>query len=237
MSGMVYLIGAGPGDPGLLTLRGREILAKADTVVYDALINPQLLDWAKPGARLIFVGKRGRRHVKEQDEINRILARLALHGRVVARLKGGDPFMFARGGEEASFLAKAGIRFEIVPGVTSALGASAYAGIPLTHRLFNSMVTFVTGYEGKGKRAAPVEWSGLSRAGTLVVFMGLGRLPLITERLRQHRWEDHVPAAAIQWGTTPQQRVVEGTLATIACKTREARLTSPVLLIIGRVVG
>jgi len=233
---MVYLIGAGPGDPGLLTLKGREILSRADAIVYDALINPRLLDWARPGARRIYVGKRGRRHIKEQGQINRILARLASHNRVVARLKGGDPFMFARGGEEASFLAGAGIPFEVVPGVTSALGAAAYAGIPLTHRRFNSMVTFVTGFEGTGKRAAPVEWSRISRESTLVVFMGLGRLPMIADRLRQRHWEDDVPAAAIQWGTTPQQCVVVGTLATIARKVREARLSSPVLLIIGRVV-
>jgi uroporphyrinogen III methyltransferase/synthase len=237
MHGTVYLIGAGPGDPGLLTLRGREILSKADAIVYDALINPQLLKWARPGTQKIFVGKRGRHHVKEQEEINTILARLALRVRVVARLKGGDPFMFARGGEEAAFLANAGIPFEIIPGVTSALGAAAYAGIPLTHRRFNSMVTFVTGFEGHGKRAAPVEWSRISREGTLVIFMGLGRLPGIIKRLRRHSWSPEIPAAAIEWGTMPQQRVIEGTLATIAGRVHTANLSSPVLVIIGKVVS
>jgi uroporphyrinogen III methyltransferase/synthase len=237
MRGTVYLIGAGPGDPGLLTLKGRDVLAKADAVVYDALINPQLLTWTRPGAQKIFVGKRGRHHVKEQRDINTILARLASRVRVVARLKGGDPFMFARGGEEAAFLAREKIRFEIVPGVTSALGAAAYAGIPLTHRRFNSMVTFVTGFEGRGKRAAPVEWSGISRRGTLVIFMGLDRLPAIMARLRRNHWNDRIPVAAIQWGTTPRQRVVEGTLTTIARRVRNAGLSSPVLVIVGKVVS
>lgn len=237
MPGKVYLIGAGPGDPGLLTLKGREILARADAIVYDALINPRLLDWARRGAQKIFVGKRGRHHIKEQGEINTILARLAARTRVVARLKGGDPFLFARGGEEAGFLAKAKIPFEIVPGVTSALGAAAYAGIPLTHRRFNSMVTLVTGFEGRGKRAAPVEWSRISRESTLVIFMGSGRLPGIVDRLRRHGWSARMPAAAVQWGTTPHQRVVDGTLATIASLTREAGLSSPVLIIVGKVVS
>ena len=237
MQGKVYLIGAGPGDPGLLTLKGREVLARADAIVYDALINPQLLKWAKPGARKIFVGKRGRHHIKEQGEINAILARMASRGHVVARLKGGDPFMFARGGEEAVFLARAGIRFEIVPGVTSALGAAAYAGIPLTHRRFNSMVTFVTGVEGKGKRAAPVEWSRISHDSTLVIFMGLERLAGIVHRLRRQGWDNTMPVAAIQWGTMPQQCVVEGTLATIVHRVRGSGLSSPVLIIVGRVTS
>jgi len=237
MNGKVYLIGAGPGDPGLLTLKGREILGRADAIVYDALINPQLLKWAKAGAQRIFVGKRGRHHIKEQAEINAILARLARQKRIVARLKGGDPFMFARGGEEAASLARAGIPFEIVPGVTSALGAAAYAGIPLTHRKFNSMVTFVTGFEGRGKRAAPVEWSKISRESTLVIFMGLDRLPRIVDQLRRQRWNDRMPVAVIHWGTTSHQRVVEGTLATIAQRVRDSGVSSPVLIIVGKVVS
>jgi uroporphyrinogen III methyltransferase/synthase len=237
MQGKVYLIGAGPGDPGLLTLKGRAILSKADAIVYDALINPQLLKWAKRGAQKIFVGKRGPHHFKEQEEINSILGRLASRDRIVARLKGGDPFMFARGGEEAEFLSKSGIPFEIVPGVTSALGAAAYAGIPLTHRSFNSMVTFVTGFEGRGKRSTPVEWSRIPRESTLVIFMGSSRLSGILDRLRRHGWDPKTPAAAIEWGTLPQQRVAEGTLTNIADEIGKTRLSSPLLIVVGKVVS
>jgi uroporphyrinogen III methyltransferase / synthase len=236
MRGKVYLIGAGPGDPGLLTLKGRECLAKADIVVYDALINAQLLDWAKPGAVKIFVGKRGRQHAKEQKEINDILARKALQNHVVARLKGGDPLLFGRGGEEAAHLARQNIPFEIIPGVSSASGVAAYAGIPLTDRRLSSMVTMVTGHEGEGKRTAPVEWARISRESTLVIFMGLDQLPLITERLRMHLWDDQLPAAVVRWGSMPSQTVIEGTLGDIAQKAADAKLTSPVLVVIGRVV-
>ena len=235
--GKVYLIGAGPGDPGLLTLKGRDALAHADVVIYDALISPQLLEWAKPGAVKIFAGKRGHRHIKEQTEINDIMARKAAQGKVVARLKGGDPFLFGRGGEEAAHLADQGIPFEIIPGVTSASGVASYAGIPLTNRRLSSMVTLVTGHEGEDKRTAQVEWSRISRESTLVIFMGLDRLPVITDLLQHHLWDEHLPAVAVQWGTTPQQKVVEGTLATIAQKAKEADLSSPVLVILGKVVS
>ncbi len=237
MRGKVYLIGAGPGDPGLLTLKGRDVLSKADVVVYDALISPQLLEWAKPGALKVYVGKRGKHHEMEQREINEILARKAAHGRAVARLKGGDPFLFGRGGEEAAYLADQDIPFEIVPGVTSASGVAGYAGIPLTDRRLSSMVTFVTGHEGEGKKTAPVEWARISRESTLVIFMGLDELSSITERLLHHLWDEKTPAIAVRWGSTPQQKVVEGTLADIAAKAKEAPLASPVLVIIGKVVG
>ncbi len=235
--GKVFLIGAGPGDPGLLTLRGRDILAKADVVVYDALIHPELLEWARPGAVKIFVGKRGRQHAKEQSEINSLLTRKASQGKRVARLKGGDPFLFGRGGEEAVHLADEDIPFEIIPGVTSASGVAAYAGIPLTDRRLSSMVTFVTGHEGLDKKTAPVDWARISREGTLVIFMGLDQLSSITDRLLHHLWDEKTPAAAVRWGATPQQEVVEGTLGDIGAKVREAHLVSPVLVIIGKVVG
>jgi uroporphyrinogen III methyltransferase/synthase len=235
--GRVYLIGAGPGDPGLLTLKGRDSLAKADVVVYDALVNLQLLDWVKPGAAKIYVGKRGHQHAKEQNEINDILIRQAQRGRQVARLKGGDPFLFGRGGEEAAFLHEHGITFEVIPGISSASGAPTYAGIPLTDRRLGSMVTLVTGHEDEGKRIAQVEWGRISRKSTLVIFMGLDQLPLITERLMKFNWDEKLPAALIRWGSTPHQQIVEGTLGNIARKAQEAKMISPVLIIIGRVVN
>src|SRR5258706_3946431 len=237
MQGKIYLIGAGPGDPALLTLKGQRILSRADVVVYDALIAPQLLDWLKPGQHKIYVGKRGQHHATEQREINDILVRKASKGRVVARLKGGDPFLCGRGGEEAAYLAERNIPFEIIPGVTSASGVAAYAGIPLTDRRLSSMVTFVTGHEGKDKKTAPVEWARISRDSTLVIFMGLDQLTVVTQRLRHHLWDETTPAVAVRWGSTPQQQVVEGTLSNIAAKVQEAKLASPVLVIIGKVVA
>jgi uroporphyrinogen III methyltransferase/synthase len=234
--GKVFLVGAGPGDPGLLTLKGRDILSLADVVVYDALVNAQLLDWTKPGALKIYVGKRGHQHAKEQNDINDLLVKHALRGKRVARLKGGDPLLFGRGGEEAAHLHEHHIAFEIIPGVTSASGASAYAGIPLTDRRLSSMITMVTGHESEGKSMSPVEWSRISRKSTLVIFMGLDQLPTITERLLHHLWDAKLPAAAIRWGSTAHQEIIEGTLGTIAAKAREARMTSPVLIIIGEVV-
>ena len=235
--GKVFLIGAGPGDPGLLTLKGKRWLGAADVVVYDALVAPQLLDWARPGAVRIFVGKRGSHHAMEQREINELLLRHALRGHLVARLKGGDPFLFGRGGEEAAALFDHNIPFEVIPGVTSVSGVSCYAGIPLTDRRLSSMVTLVTGHEGVGKSSAPVEWSRISRAGTLVIFMGVDQLDFITERLQRHLWEPHMPAAIIRWGSTPQQALIEGTLGDIAAKARAAKMTAPALIIIGKVVS
>ncbi len=237
MKGRVFLIGAGPGDAGLITVKGRERLAAADVVIYDALVNPRLLELAKAAAVKIYAGKRGSRHAMEQSEINELLVRYGARGKQVARLKGGDPFLFGRGGEEAAFLYEHEIPFEIVPGVSSASGVAAYAGIPLTDRRLSSMVTLVTGHEDQGKRTAPVEWARISRHGTLVIFMGLEELTAITERLLMHLWDEKLPAAAVQWGSTPAQKMVEGTLGNIAEKAREANLASPVLVILGRVVS
>src|SRR5262245_44037755 len=237
MRGKVYLIGAGPGDPGLLTLKGRDALAKSDLVVYDALVNTQLLDWAKPGAMRIYVGKRGGQHAKEQKEINDILVRQAKRGRLVARLKGGDPFLFGRGGEEALHLYEHDIPFEVIPGISSASGAPTYAGIPLTDRHLGSMVTMVTGHQGEGPQISPVEWARISRKSTLLNVMRLDKLPLITQRLMKLLWWENTPAAVIRWGSTYHQEIVEGTLATIAQKALEAKIGSPALVVIGRVVG
>jgi uroporphyrinogen III methyltransferase/synthase len=237
MRGKVYLIGAGPGDPGLLTLKGRDSLRRADLVVYDALVNTQLLDWARPGVPKVYVGKRGGQPGKQQKEINELLLRHAQSGRQVARLKGGDPFLFGRGGEEALFLYKHNIPFEVIPGISSASGAATYAGIPLTDRHLGSMVTMVTGHSGEGRQIAPVEWARISRESTLIIFMGLDQLPVITERLRKLLWWENTPAIVIRWGSTYHQEIVEGTLADIAQKTKEAKIASPALVVIGKVVG
>lgn len=239
--GKVYLVGAGPGDPGLLTLKGRHWLGVADVVVYDALVAPQLLDWARPGAVRIYAGKRGHSHGMDQKAINELLVRQAERGRLVVRLKGGDPFLFGRGGEEAAYLFDHHIPFEVVPGVTSVSGVSCYAGIPLTDRRLSSMVTMVTGHEGAdkpwtGAHLSAVDWPRISRSSTLVIFMGVDQLDLIAERLQHHLWDPATPAAVIRWGSTPQQALVEGTLGDIAEKVTKAGLSAPALIIIGKVV-
>ncbi|HEY8368535.1 MAG TPA: uroporphyrinogen-III C-methyltransferase [Thermodesulfobacteriota bacterium] len=233
---MVYLVGAGPGDPGLLTLRGAECLARADVVVYDYLANPALLDRARSDAERLYVGKQGGRPSMSQDEINRILVERARAGRIVCRLKGGDPFVFGRGGEEALALEAAGVPFEVVPGVTSAVGATAYAGIPLTHRDLVSTVTFVTGHEDPDKAESAIDWAGLARGGTLVFFMGVKTLPDIVARLVAHGRSPETPAAVIRWGTTPEQETVVGTLADIVERTRARGITPPALTVVGEVV-
>jgi len=220
-----------------LTLKGQDCLSKADVVIYDALVNLQLLDWCKPGVPKIYVGKRGQQHANEQKEINELLIRQATRGRQVARLKGGDPFLFGRGGEEALYLYEHDVPFEIVPGISSASGAPTYAGIPLTDRHLGSMVTMVTGHQGEGSQIAPVEWARISRKSTLLVFMGLEKMPLITGRLMKLNWWGDTPAVVIRWGSTYHQEIVEGTLADIAQKAQEAKIGSPALVVIGRVVG
>jgi uroporphyrinogen III methyltransferase/synthase len=227
--GVVYLVGAGPGDLELITLRGFNLLGKADVVVYDYLVNQKLLEFA-PRARHLFAGKRSDSHTIEQPEINRILLREARAGRTVVRLKGGDPTIFGRGAEEAEALQRARIPFEIVPGVTAAIGAATYAGIPLTHRDRASQVTFVTGHTKEGGFDA----ADLPRRGTLVVYMGLKSLPTISKKLIRLGWDPRTPAATIQWATTPRQRTVRATLATIA--ERAATLSAPAVTIIGWVV-
>jgi uroporphyrinogen III methyltransferase/synthase len=226
--GTVYLVGAGPGDLDLITVRGFTLLGKADVVVYDHLVNAKLLDFA-PRARRVFAGKRSDTHTLEQPEINRLLIREARLGRNVLRLKGGDPYIFGRGAEEAEALKRAGIPFEVVPGVTAAIGASTYAGIPLTHRDRASQVTFVTGSTKDGTFDA----ADLPRRGTLVVYMGQKSLAGIAEKLIAMGWSPDTPAATVQWATTPRQRTVRATLETIAEK---ASFQAPAVTIIGRVV-
>ena len=214
-TGKVYIIGAGPGDPGLITLRGIECIAQADAVVYDYLANEEILRHARKDARLIYVGKKGGDHTLPQGEINRILVDEALKGLTVARLKGGDPFIFGRGGEEAEVLARAGIPFEVVPGVTSAIAVPAYAGIPLTHRGFTSTVAFITGHEDPTKEKSDIDWKSLAGIGTLVFLMGVKNLPKITASLIRHGRDPDTPAALIRWGTTADQETLSGTLSNI----------------------
>ncbi len=235
--GKVYLIGAGPGDPGLLTLKGRACIRKADVVVYDYLAAPALLAHADPGADLIYVGKKGGDHTLSQDGINRLIVEKALQGLVVARLKGGDPFIYGRGGEEAEELLAAGVAFEIVPGVTSAVAAPAYAGIPLTHRDYTSTLAFVTGHEDPTKESSQINWASLaSGIGTLVFFMGVKNLPHITSQLMDHGMAADPPVALVRWGTTNRQRTVTGTLETIVATAREAGIKAPAIIVVGRVV-
>ena len=239
--GAVYLVGAGPGDPGLLTVRGRELLASCDTIVYDALVNPLILERSRLAreteAERIFVGKRGGAPSMDQREITAMLVKLALDGKHVVRLKGGDPFVFGRGGEEAMALAAAGIDFEIVPGVTAGVAAPAYAGIPVTHRGLATSVTFITGHEDPGKLGDQTDWAALARAGgTLVLYMGVSRLAKIADALIAGGRPRDTPAALIEWGTYPHQRTVTATLETLAAVAAREKVIAPSIAVVGDVV-
>ncbi|MDO8643767.1 MAG: uroporphyrinogen-III C-methyltransferase, partial [bacterium] len=244
--GLVYLVGAGPGDVGLITLKGAKALGVADVVVYDYLANDRLLKLAKPTAKKIFAGKKGGGQSIPQPEIERILIEEARAGQTVVRLKGGDPFVFGRGGEEALALARAGIRFEVIPGVSSAIGVPAYAGIPLTHRDFGSEVTFVTGHEDPRKgeeseeeateRLSAVPWEALAKMSTIVILMGRGNLRANLSRLISYGKPRDTPAALVSWGTYPQQKSFIATLGTLADETEKKEILAPTIVIIGEVV-
>ncbi|RJR17654.1 MAG: uroporphyrinogen-III C-methyltransferase [Desulfobacteraceae bacterium] len=235
--GKVFLIGAGPGDIGLFTLKGKECLARADVVVYDELANRDLLGFAGKEARFIYVGKKAGSHSMPQDEINDLIVRMALEGHRVARLKGGDPFIFGRGGEEACELVKAGIPFEVVPGVTSAIAVPAYAGIPLTHRDHTSTVAFVTGHEDPTKGDSRIAWDHLaSAAGTIVFLMGVGNLARICAELLKAGRSSTTPVAVIERGTLAVQRTVAGDLESIAEIAKDAKIRPPAIIIVGDVV-
>lgn len=236
--GTAYLIGAGPGDPGLLTLRGRDLLESCDVIVYDYLASESLLRFVKPGAELVYVGKTGGDHTLPQAEINALIVAKAREGKTVARLKGGDPYMFGRGAEEAEELLAAGVPFEVVPGVTSAIAAAAYAGIPLTHRRFSSSVCFATGHEDPAKPESAHNWQALaSGASTLVFFMGMKNLPDIVRKLIDNGMDPETPAALVRWGTTPEHQSAAATLAALPALARERGFTAPALIIIGSVVS
>lgn len=233
--GKVYLVGAGPGDAGLITLRGLECIQRADVIVYDHLVNPALLKHARGDAELIFAGKTSQKHTLTQEQTNALLVAKAREGKAVTRLKGGDPFVFGRGGEEAEQLYKAGIPFEIVPGVTSAIAAPAYAGIPVTHRGAAAAFMVITGHEDPTKDEAQVDWKTVAQfSGTRVILMGVERIRLITEELIQHGAPPDTPVAMVRWGTTGRQQTVTGTLATIG-KLAE-NFKPPAVTIIGDVV-
>ena len=237
-SGKVYLVGAGPGDPGLLTVKGARALAEAEVVVYDRLLEPSLIELAPASAERVFVGKERGRQALTQTEINELLVAEGLAGKTVVRLKGGDPFVFGRGGEEAQALASAGVAFEVVPGVTSAVAAAAYAGIPVTHRGMSTSVTIVTGSEDPTKGETSTDWRALAKTGgTLVVLMGWATLPGIVTTLRANGMASDTPVALVQWGTWSKQRTVTGTLADIVEHGKSAGLGAPVIAIIGRVAG
>jgi uroporphyrinogen III methyltransferase / synthase len=235
--GVCYLVGAGPGDPGLVTLRAKECIESADVLVYDALSSPELLAWTKPDCRKIYVGKRAKDHAMTQDEINALIVAEAREGKSVVRLKGGDPMIFGRGGEEAAELAAAGVRFEIVPGISSAIGGPAYAGIPVTHRDHCTQLTIFTGHEDPTKGYSSIDYAQLAKApGTKVFLMGVARLREICASFIGHGAKPDTPIALSRWATTGAQKTIEGTLATIADIAEAQDFSSPAVAVIGDVV-
>jgi uroporphyrinogen III methyltransferase/synthase len=234
---MVFLVGAGPGDPSLITCKALECIVVADLIVYDHLVNPRLLEYSSEEAEKIYVGKAAGEHTLPQDEINRLIADAAAEGKIVCRLKGGDPFIFGRGGEEAECLAERAIPFEVVPGVTSAIAAPAYAGIPLTHRKLASSVAFITGSEDPDKEFSAIAWEKISTgADTLVFLMGVANLPKIAAKLVEHGRDPRTPAAVIEQGTLPQQRCIEGKLGEIARLAEKEKVRPPAIIVVGDVV-
>jgi uroporphyrin-III C-methyltransferase len=233
----VHLVGAGPGDPGLLTVRAAQLIAAADALVYDHLVGPSIVELAPSQCDRIYVGKQSGCHAMRQHDINALLVRLARTCRCVVRLKGGDPFMFGRGGEEVEALSDAGVRFEVVPGITAAAGMAAYAGIPLTHRDYAQACVFVTGHH-REDGTADLDWQALARPNqTVVVYMGVAALDTICRQLIAHGLPASTPAAVVRCATLPSQSEVSGTLATLPSIAREAAMQSPALIVIGRVVA
>jgi len=236
MNGKVYLVGAGPGDPGLITVRGVECIQRADVIVYDYLSNPYLLRHARPGAEIIYVGKQARDHALTQDEINAVLVKNGRAGKIVTRLKGGDPFVFGRGGEEAEELQRAGIPFEIVPGISSSIAAPCYAGIPVTHRAVATAFMVITGHEDPTKGESQVDWKNVAEFfGTRIILMGVERIGLIAGELMKHGASPELPVAMVRWGTTGNQQTITGTLATIADVVAKTGFKAPAVTIIGEV--
>lgn len=235
--GKVYLVGAGPGDPGLLTLKGKTLLEFADVVIYDALVSPQILAMINPHAETINAGKRRGRHSMPQEDTTQLLIDKAQDNAVVVRLKGGDPFIFGRGGEEMADLITARVSVEVVPGITSGIAAPAYAGIPLTHRDFSSSVTFVTGHEAVGKYRPKVNWQAIAHsAETIVIYMGVQNLPDIITQLTDAGLSSHTPIALIRWGTRVEQQKLVGVLDTIVEQIEVAKFSAPAIAVIGNIV-
>jgi uroporphyrin-III C-methyltransferase len=236
--GKVYLVGAGPGDPGLFTLKGKTLLESADVVVYDALVSASIMAMVNPKAEKIHAGKRRGRHSMEQEKISQLLIEKAQDHAVVVRLKGGDPFVFGRGGEEMQDLVAAGVAVEVVPGVTAGIAAPAYAGIPLTHRNYSSSVTFVTGHEAAGKYRPDVNWEAIAHGSeTIVIYMGVHNLPNIVSQLTAAGLSPETPVALVRWGTRPDQEELIGTLGAIVQQVEETGFAAPAVVVIGSVVN
>ena len=236
--GLVYLTGAGPGDPELITVKALEKIKSADVIIYDYLAGYELTTLARPDAQLIYVGKTGGNHTLKQKDINALLIEKALEGKTVVRLKGGDPFLFGRGGEEAEELVAAGIPFEVIPGVTSGIGAPAYAGIPVTHREHASMVTFVTGHEDPQKETSAINWATLAQSsGTLVFLMAMKNLSEICRNLIKHGMKPETPAAIVHWGTTPRQKSLVSTLADLHELAEQRGIKAPSVVVVGGVAS
>src|SRR5512140_2817357 len=237
-SGTVYLVGAGPGDPGLVTLRAKECIENADAIVYDHLANPQMLSWARDDAEIVYAGKEAGESQLSQQEINALLIEKAREGKQVVRLKGGDPFVFGRGAEEAQAIAGAGVPFEIVPGITSAIAGPAYAGIPMTHRAHSSHVTFFTGHEDPAKAESAIDYAALAKlGGTQVMLMGVDRLRAVTSEMLKHGVRGDLPVALVRWATTGQQETLTGTLSDIAQKVAVKNFEAPAVAVFGDVVS
>lgn len=235
--GKVYLLGAGPGDPGLMTLKGKALLEAADVVIYDALVSPQILAMINPQAEQIDAGKRMGRHSLKQEDTTQLLIETAKTHAIVVRLKGGDPFIFGRGGEEMEDLVKAGIPVEMVPGITSGIAAPAYAGIPLTHRRYSSSVTFVTGHESAGKYRPQIDWGAIAKGSeTIVIYMGVHNLAQIVPQILAAGLAPETPVALVRWGTRPDQEELIGSLETIVQQVEETGFSAPAIAVIGRVV-
>jgi uroporphyrinogen III methyltransferase/synthase len=237
MKGKVYLVGAGPGDIGLLTIKGLRCLQKAEVVIYDFHLNAQILNYINHDAEFIYAGKRGGHHTMTQDEINKILLQKAKEGKIICRLKGGDPFVFGRGGEEAEILSREGIEFEVVPGVSSSIAAPAYSGIPITHRLYSSSFAVIPGYEDTTKKESTIEWSKIATGvGTLIFLMAVKNINFITQKLIENGRSPDTPVAIIRWGTRPDQTTTVGTLKDIGGIVKERDIKPPAVMVVGEVV-
>jgi len=236
--GKVYLVGAGPGDLGLVTLRAKECIEQADVIVHDHLANPEMLDWARDEAEIIYAGKKAGEHALSQEKINALLVEKARAGKRVVRLKGGDPFVFGRGAEEAEAIVDAGIDFEIVPGITSAIAGPAYAGIPVTHRAENSHVTFFTGHEGAGKTESAIDYAALAKlGGTQVMLMGVEKIESIAREMLKHGVRENLPVALVRWATTGRQETLTGTLQNIGQRVVDLGFEAPAVAVFGEVVA
>jgi uroporphyrin-III C-methyltransferase len=238
MTGKVFIVGAGPGDPKLITLKAVEVIKSSDVVLYDRLVSKKIIAMIPKKAEKMYVGRDVGDDYKHQDTTNELMVKFAKKNKNVVRLKGGDPFIFGRGGEEAEFLRQHKVKYEIIPGITSGIGSAEYSGIPLTHRDFASSVVFVTGHEDAKKTQGVVDWKKLAKAvDTIVIMMGLSRLDIISKKLISGGLDKNTPVAVIQNGTTDEHRLIKGTLSNISKKVKEAKIKPPTIIVVGKVVN